>query len=224
MAESLYEQFISTPNNRTKNDMHLQKRIQAGRRLIKIATEPPTYINTKLITTSPVLTVIACLESAEENKFGDKCLVYLHSDGIPRETWVLFGLLAEGTIKFGSEYTINSNTLDDLFYICYKYDVPLTYISDITYSKLGGWVKLQSVIIRIVRKNCKQYFPRMLGASEIGRLEIDKFYKALAYVFAEHILNIEAKLQKLQNLQSFEIIPPLHSSITLILATKLLVK
>lgn len=130
----------------------VKNRISATEHLIKIATEPPVYLSTSLISKSSVLTSMVSTISynSESNELRDKCLVCLPHDGIPYDIWKIFSLVIDGNETKSIE--INDTSLDDLFYICLKYDISFTFVSTNT----KDWIKIQSLIINIYDNSCKQ--------------------------------------------------------------------
>ena len=188
----------------------VKNRISATERLIKISTEPPVYLSTSLISKSSVLTRMvhsAISHNSETNGFGDKCLVCLPHDGIPRDTWKIFSLLIDDNETKSTE--INDTTLDDLFYICFKYNIIFTLISETTETNTKDWTKIQAVIINIYDKSCKQRFPRTRDIPEVN-----SYYEILGKVFAKIILGHKRRKERISSLQYYKMIPSIYHAIT----------
>ncbi len=209
------KQCVATEEKKSTHEQEkesIRERLNATYSLIKITTEPPVYLSTSLIYESPVLTNIAHLNisdgSFETNEFGDKCFVCLPSDEIPRDTWVVFGLLIDND-EITESININDTTLDDLFYICFKHDIRFDLISETEHSTTTKWTKLQSVIEFIYARSCKQRFPRTQPISEIN-----SYYSVLGKVYAGAIYNCGDRGEKLSRLQYYEMIPSIYHAIT----------
>ena len=187
----------------------VKNRISATERLIKIATEPPVYLSTSLISESSVLTsmVHSTSHNSETNGFGDKCLVCLPHDGIPRDTWKIFSLLINNSETKSIE--INDTTLDDLFYICFKYNISFTLISETTETNTKDWTKIQAVIINIYDKSRNQRFPRTRDIPEVN-----SYYEILGKVFAKIILGHKRRKERISSLQYYKMIPSIYHAIT----------
>ena len=193
----------------------ISERIAASQRLVKILTEPPMYLSSSWIYDSKVLTVIANStikdtpesdqsEQIEKNDFGDKCLVCLPSDGIPRETWALLDTLRTD-LTDPKLYTVNETTLDDLFYICFKYDINFTLISETPSSTAEKWSQIQLVIFLILRNNCKQRFPRTQNVPEI-----DEYYKIIGDNYAYQLSRFKDTERKVKFLDLLKKIPTIQ--------------
>lgn len=197
----------------------IRERLNATYKLIKVTTEPPMYLSTSLIFESSVLTSIAQLNISdglfETNEFGDKCFICLPSDDIPRDTWIVFGLLIDNNDV--ESVDINDTTLDNLFYICFKYDIAFDLISETEHSTTVKWTKIQSVIQMIYAKSLKQRFPKTQSISEIG-----SYYKILGRVYASTIYNCHMRQEKISRLQYYEMIPTIHHAITSAIAIRAL--
>ena len=185
----------------------ISERIAASQRLVKILTEPPAYLSSSWIYDSKVLTVIANstikdTSDSDQNDFGDKCLVCLPSDGIPRETWIMFDTLRNPSTD-PELYTVNETTLDDLFYICLKYDINFTLISETPSSTAKKWSQIQLAIFLILHNNCKQRFPRTQNIPEI-----DEYYKIIGDNYAYQLSRYKIAERKVKFLDLLKRIPP----------------
>lgn len=184
----------------------VNERILESRRLIKITTEPATYLNTTIISKSPVLISMiyasiknSTFETHETNKYGDRCLICLPHDDIPSETWLLFGYLVDKC--FTLDIVINETTLDDLLYICFKYEISLCAM---LINEVGD---LQPIIQAILNRKIKQHFPRTQNP------KINEYYAELAYWFIDSLSRFKHPKQKISHITSLEIIPPLHYAV-----------
>ncbi len=200
---------MSSKQQSTDEKQDIQKRIEASRRLIKVNTEPPAYLNTLLINESEVLTTIATLtlkdNSFEKNEYGDNCLVCLPHDGIPRDTWLLFSDLINTTYSGTCE--INETILDDLFYICFKYGIKLTLMMEVELtSEMTNWFKIQRVIYLICVSKCRQIFPRTQNIPEIN-----EYYKILGEHYVRRMSRTFYKEKRLEFYDSLEIVPPIQN-------------
>ena len=191
----------------------VNERILESRRLIKITTEPATYLNTAIISKSPVLTSAiyanmknSTFETHETNKYGDKCLICLPHDDIPSETWLLFGHLVDKC--FTLDIVINETTLDDLLYICFKYEISLCTM---LINETGDW---QPIIQAILSRKIKQHFPRTQNP------KINEYYAELADWFIDSLSRFKNPKQKISHIASLEIIPPLHYAVASELANR----
>lgn len=208
---------MSSKRQCTDEKQDIQKRIEASRCLIKVNTEPPTYLNTLLINESEVLTTIATLtlkdDYYEKNEYGDNCLVCLPHDGIPRDTWLLFSELINTTYSGTCE--INETILDDLFYICFKYGVKFTLMMESesvgqVITQLTNWSKIQRVIHLICDSKCRQIFPRTQNIPEIN-----EYYKTLGEHYVQRVCRRHfLKEKQLEFYDSLEIVPPIQNAFT----------
>lgn len=179
----------------------------ATRRLIKVNTTPPTYLNTLILPDSPVLTTMAYLnlkeETFEKNEFGDRIMVCLPDEGIHRNVWVLLNAIIESVPISTETLTgiVNHTTLDHLFYICHKNDIPLHRI-------WGDEKKLMVVIVFICTKNLKQHFPNTINITGVN-----EYYKAIGNTCLEQMKQHDTENKK-SYLASLECIPPLHHIVT----------
>ncbi len=189
----------------------VNERILESRRLIKITTEPATYLNTAIISKSPVLTSMiyaimthniknSTFETNETNKYGDRCLICLPHDDIPSETWLLFGYLVDKCFTLDMNM-INETTLDDLLYICFKYEISLCTM---LINETGD---LQPIIQAILNRKIKQNFPRTQNP------KINEYYTELADWFIDSLSRFKHPKQKISHIASLEIIPPLHYAV-----------
>lgn len=194
----------------------INKRIYASVRLIKVDTTPPVYLHTSLIGKSPVFKTIAHLVTKdsvpEMNEYGDKCMICLPHENIPHETWKVLELLIDD--KYTTESNlINNNTLDDLLYICFKYDLPFNIISDLEYS-VRQHTKLLKVIIDICKQSCKQYFPKTGHIPKINEHYAEwgsVLFKVLKYEYHRYD-------DRLSFLTSLKMIQPLYDILLLVVA------
>lgn len=197
------------PANKLEKET-VNKRVYATRRLIKVNTEPPMYLNTCLILHSSVLSSLTHLNMKEPiidaNDYGDKCIISIDNDNIPRDTWLLLGFIIENTVIDLHTKLINNNTLDDLLYICFKYDINVAYV--IGGSALGRYEKILLVINTICSIKCKQYFPRTQNIPEIK-----KYYDMIGSLFGISIVNYKNREDMIIRLAYFEIIPTVHHAI-----------
>ncbi len=184
------------------------ERINAGRRLIKVNTNPPTYLNTLIIPESHVLTTMSFLNlkenTFEKNDFDDRCMVCLPHEGISRNVWILLNSLLENLSTHTATLAevVNDTLLDDIFYICNKNDIPLRLILDKP-------TKLMAIIGFIRLKKHTQHFPktrRILG--------VDEYYKMISKNCADQMARYSIVEEKKSYLATFECIPPLHHAIT----------
>lgn len=195
----------------------VDKRVYATRRLIKVNTEPPEYLSTFLILHSPVLSSLTHLNMKDEsvndtNDYGDKCIISIDNDNIPRDTWTLFVLITENTANNSHTNLINNNTLDDILYICFKYDINFNYVigSRVFGGDGGIYEKLLLVINMICSIKCKQYFPRTQNIPEIK-----KYYDRIGSSFGAYIISDKdtGTVDIVARLAYFEIIPNVHHAI-----------
>lgn len=193
----------------------VSNRIYATRRLIKVNTEPPVYLSTVLALNSSVLCNIVQLHIKEPiddvNEYGDKCIVCLPHDDIPQNTWAIFGLMIENMFKDTQTNMINNNTLDDLLYICFKYDIKFELI--VGNKLLAGWSHLMLVIKTICDIKCKQYFPRTQNITDIK-----KYYDVIGNKFENQLSQYKTREGKILYLSSFEVVPTIHYTIMSIIA------
>lgn len=201
----------------------VDRRIFSATHLIKVDTTPPVYLQTSLISKSSALTNLthsSMKDSAPEvNEFGDKCVVCVPHGNIPYGTWKILELLIDDNYNKGLGL-INNNTLDDLFYICFAYDIPFTMISELDYSGDSDmvWKKLPVVILEICELKCKQYFPKTENVPQINTN-----YTILGEMFHDYLIYKYINLDKrLTFLGVLTIIAPIYNVITLKLCEKAL--
>ena len=216
------EKKLEDPGQRLEQEV-IYERIYATRKLIKINTEPPTYINTLLVITSKSRVLDSMTHTSikdstfETNEFGDRCLLCLPHENIPRQTWVLLDMLFNNGYTLDSADIINNTTLDDLLYICFKYEIKIGLIADIKCPTNGSWTKLQLVIMSINARKIKQYFPRTQDIPEVNQ-----YYSTLGSVYADAATRFGTLEDKMSFLSSFDLIPPIHHATMTIIATRAL--
>lgn len=154
----------------------VENRIFAATHLIKVDTTPPSYLPTLTIRKSSVIAKLICISAKdseyEVNEYGDRFVLCLPSDNIPYETWKILQLLIDNQYKKGLSLT-NNNTLDDLLYICFKYDIAFKCISDAHDSHYKKWTKLFVLIIEICELSHEQCFPRTKHIEHINTYYTD---------------------------------------------------
>lgn len=197
----------------------VNERMHAAWSLIKISTEPPTYLRSHIISSSTVLTSMAYTSmkdnTFETNEFGDRCMICLPHDNISRETWMLLASLLSDSFTLELAGAINNNTLDDMFHICFKYDIPISFVSETKLPAKREWKKLQAIILIMNLRKIKQRFPRTIDISEING-----YFKVLGDLYADFIVQYRTQEEKISFLSSFEIVPPVHHAITTSLTTR----
>ena len=218
------KQCVDAEDVKSKHEIvkkRAEERIHATQHLIKVTTEPPVYLNTNLILNTSLIYDMKLTKIndgiTELNEFGDKCILVLRDDKIPRETWALFGLLVDDMVEPETEYAINKNTFDDLLMICMMNDLPLSTISETEYSKHKPWRKLQVIINLICSKKYEQIFPETEDIFKFA-----EYYGILGDVYMDYVISGSTAKERATRLNNFEIIPPLHHAIVNKLAIKTL--
>ncbi len=223
MAESpAKKQCVATEEKKLEDPVQIfravKERITASQHLIKITTEPPVYLNTALISKSALSdAAYAGMKdtSFATNEFGDRCLICLPHDNIPRGTWLLLGNLFNNIFTPESADSINNTTLDDLLSICLRYFINFDVISPTKYVERKGPQKLMLVIQTMIDRKIKQDFPKTYMISVVSG-----YYEKLGNWFADSLVQFKYPAQKIAYMASLEIIPPLHHAVMSVIANR----
>ncbi len=149
-----------------KNELHtveyqlVENRLFHSAHLVEVNTEPPIQIRSSLAQMSRELVMMShmCItENSKANKYGDKFILLLDHDGIPRNTWIIFSMLISNNIMCNSTQLTNT-TIDDILYLIIKFNISTT---DTDRSLYIGRVNCAPLIDFVCKHKVMQRFPKL---------------------------------------------------------------
>lgn len=207
-----------------KNEFHtveyrlVENRLFHSAHLVEVNTESPIQISSSLAQMSRELVMMShmCItENSKANKYGDKFILLLDNDGIPRNTWIIFSMLISNNIMCNSTQ-LTDTTIDDILYLIIKFNISMV---DTDRSLYIGRVNCAPLIDFVCKHKVMQRFPRL----DHMQKDIPQI-TALVEWYSNYLpMILDAKLAS-DTFNQLEYVPYLHSLIAIKLSKQFMAR